>query len=238
MQNITADHALAATFEQITYTITATAGENGTITANDGNGNVANCGENKSFTIAASPCYQIASVLVDDVDVTATVVAANGVYTFENVMSDHTIEAAFEQITYTFTVTADANGSITANDGNGNVANCGENKAFTIAANDCYHIASVIVDDNVDVTDAVIAANGVYTFENVNAAHTIAATFAINTYAITTTVEGNGNLQTPATALQASRLTVLMHSTTLTKMVFTQCRTLLPTTFLLQHSSR
>ena len=200
MQNITADHALAATFEQITYTITATAGENGTITANDGNGNVANCGENKSFTIAASPCYQIASVLVDDVDVTATVVAANGVYTFENVMSDHTIEAAFEQITYTFTVTADANGSITANDGNGNVANCGENKAFTIAANDCYHIASVIVDDNVDVTDAVIAANGVYTFENVNAAHTIAATFAINTYAITTTVEGNGTISGESTA--------------------------------------
>ena len=199
MQNITADHALAATFEQITYTFTVNAGENGTITANDGNGNVANCGENKSFTIAASPCYQIASVLVDDVDVTATVVAANGVYTFENVMSDHTIEAAFEQITYTFTVTADANGSITANDGNGNVANCGEIKSFTIAANDCYHIASVTVDDNIDVTDAVIAANGLYTFENVNAAHTIAATFAINTYAITTTVEGNGTITETST---------------------------------------
>ena len=196
MQNITADHVLAATFEQITYTITATAGENGTITETS----TVNCGDNKEITITPANCYRIASVLVDDVDVTPTVVAANGVYTFENVMSDHTIEAAFEQITYTFTVTADANGSITANDGNGNVANCGENKMFTIEANDCYHIASVLVDDNVDVTDAVIAANGVYTFENVNAAHTIAATFAINTYAITTTVEGNGTISGESTA--------------------------------------
>ena len=190
MQNIRADHALAATFEQIIYTITATAGENGTITETS----TVNCGDNKEITITPANCYRIASVLVDDVDVTATVVAANGVYTFENVMANHTIVAAFEQITYTFTVTAGANGSITANDGNGNVANCGENKAFTIAANDCYHIASVIVDDNVDVTDAVIAANGVYTFENVNAAHTIAATFAINTYAITASAEGNGTI--------------------------------------------
>ncbi len=197
MQNITADHELVATFEQITYTITATAGENGTITANDGNGNVANCGENKPFTIAASPCYRIASVLVDDEEAINDVV--DGVYTFENVMANHTIVATFEQITYTITTTADANGSITANDGNGNVANCGENKMFTIEANDCYRIASVMVDDNVDVTDAVIAANGVYTFENVNAAHTIAATFAINTYAITTTVEGNGTITETST---------------------------------------
>ena len=195
MQNITADHELVATFEQITYTITATAGENGTITETS----TVNCGADKEITITPANCYRIASVLVDDVDVTATVVAANGVYTFENVIANHTIAATFEQITYTFTVNAGANGSITANDGNGNVANCGEIKSFTIAANDCYHVVSVMVDDNVDVTDAVIAANGVYTFENVNAAHTIAATFAINTYAITTTVEGNGTITETST---------------------------------------
>jgi len=196
MQNITADHTLVATFEQKTFTITATAEGNGTITETS----TVNCGENKEITITPANCYSIASVLVDDVDVTATVVAASGVYTFENVMANHTIAATFEQITYTFTVNAGANGSITANDGNGNVANCGENKMFTIAANDCYHIASVTVDDNIDVTDAVIAANGVYTFENVTAAHTIAATFAINTYNITTTVEGNGTISGESTA--------------------------------------
>jgi len=193
MQNITSDHELVATFEQITYTITATAGENGTITETS----TVNCGDNKEITITPANCYRIASVLVDDVDVTATVVAANGVYTFENVMSDHTIEAAFEQITYTFTVTADANGSITANDGNGNVVNCGENKSFTIEANDCYHVVSVTVDGVESINSLV---NGVYTFENVTAPHTIAAIFAINTYYISASAEGNGTITESCTA--------------------------------------
>ncbi len=248
-ENVNANHTIAATFAMDTYTITATAGENGTITETS----TVNCGANKEITITpASNCYRIASVIVDDVNVTATVVAANGVYTFENVIADHTIAATFEQITYAITTTADANGtitetctvncgadkeititpancyriasvlvddveaindvvdgvytfenvianhtiaatfaistynitatageggSITANDGNGNVANCGENKAFTITANEGYRIASVIVDETENVTEAVIAAEGVYTFENVTADHTIAATF-------------------------------------------------------------
>ncbi|MBR4582239.1 MAG: choice-of-anchor J domain-containing protein, partial [Bacteroidales bacterium] len=193
-QNVTADHTIVATFEQITYTITATAGENGTITETS----EVNCGVNKEISITPATCYQIASVLVDDVDVTATVVAANGVYTFENVIANHTIAATFEQITYTITATADANGSIVANDGNGNVANCGEYKAFTITANNCYHIASVLVDGVEAIND--LDENGTYTFQNVTANHTIAATFAINTYAITTTVEGNGTISGESTA--------------------------------------
>ncbi|MBO7133383.1 MAG: T9SS type A sorting domain-containing protein, partial [Bacteroidales bacterium] len=193
MQNITADHVLAATFEQITYTITATAGENGTITETS----EVNCGVNKEITITPATCYQIASVLVDDVDVTATVIAANGVYTFENVTADHTIAATFEQITYTITVYVGENGTITPNDEGGVTVNCGESKAFTIAANEHYRIASVAVDD-ADVTSELV--DGVYTFVNVTSNHTIAATFeAIPVYTITATADENGTI-TPAEA--------------------------------------
>ena len=182
---------------QITYTITVNAGENGSITANDGNGNDANCGENKSFTVApANNCYSIASVLVDGVEAINDL-DENGVYTFANVNADHTIAATFEQITYTITATAGDNGSITPT-GN-ETANCGEDKAFTIVANDGYRIESVIVDGETNVTEAVVAADGVYTFENVTANHTIAATFELipvqpQTYTITATAGDNGSI--------------------------------------------
>ena len=177
--NVTANHTIVASFALNTYEITTSVEGNGTITETS----TVNCGDNKQITITpANDCYRIASVMVDGVEAITDVV--DGVYTFTNVTADHNIAATFEQITYTFTVNAGENGTITANDVNGNVANCGEDKSFTIAANEGYSIASVMVDGS-DVTDAVIAANGVYTFTNVAEAHTIAATFSINSYNLT-----------------------------------------------------
>ena len=179
-ENVTADHTIVASFALNTYEITASVEGNGTVSETNA---VVDCNDPKSFTFTpANDCYRLASVLVDGVEAINDVV--DGVYTFTNVTADHNIAATFEQITYTFTVNAGENGTITANDVNGNVANCGEDKSFTIAANEGYSIASVMVDGS-DVTDAVIAANGVYTFTNVAEAHTIAATFSINSYNLT-----------------------------------------------------
>ena len=177
--NVTADHTIVASFALNTYEITTSVEGNGTITETS----TVNCGDDKQITITpANDCYRIASVMVDGVEAITDVV--DGVYTFANVTAQHVITARFEQITYSFTVNAGENGTITANDEIGNVANCGEDKSFTIAANEGYSIASVLVDD-VNVTDAVIAANGVYTFTNVTEEHTIAATFSINSYNLT-----------------------------------------------------
>ena len=107
---ITSDSTFTAGFRAI-HTIMATAGENGTISPS---GEITlDEGENQSFTITADEQYRIASVLVDDVDVTEQLV--DGVYSFENVTADHTIEATFEEIpTYTISVLSnnDAYGSV------------------------------------------------------------------------------------------------------------------------------
>ena len=106
---VTSDSTFTAVFRAI-HTITATAGEGGSI---DPNGDVTiDDGENQSFTITANEHYRIASVLVDDVDATEQVV--DGVYTFENVVENHTINATFEAIAYTITVLSsnDAYGSV------------------------------------------------------------------------------------------------------------------------------
>ena len=72
-------------------------------------------------------------------------------------------------ITYTITASAGAGGSITPS---GSVSvGCGANQSFTIAGDACHNIADVLVDG---VSSGPVAS---YTFTNVTANHTIAASF-------------------------------------------------------------
>ena len=90
--NVTADHTISAVFEAVApYTITATAGANGTITP-DGATSV-DCGADQIFTITANVGYQIADVLVDGASV-----GAISSYTFTEVSAEHTISATFELV--------------------------------------------------------------------------------------------------------------------------------------------
>src|SRR6266496_1068867 len=80
---------------------------------------------------------------------------------------------------YTITASAGSNGSISPS---GAVSvSSGSSKTFTIMPNTGYHVTNVTVDS---VSQGSITS---YTFSNVTANHTIAATFAINTYSITGT---------------------------------------------------
>jgi len=162
-----------------TNTITASAGANGGISPS-GSVSVTN-GNNQSFTITPNACYNVATVLVDSVNV-----GAASSYTFTNVTANHTINASFSLISYTINASAGPNGSISPN---GAVSvNCGANQAFTITPNTGYHIADVQVDS------VSVGAVNSYTSMNVTAGHTIAATFAINTYTINASAGANGSI--------------------------------------------
>ncbi|MDR2970445.1 MAG: choice-of-anchor J domain-containing protein, partial [Bacteroidales bacterium] len=88
---VTKDRTFVANFQKKTYTITATAGANGTI---DPIGETTvNYGEDQTFTITPNPGYEITQVLVDGTNNPAAV--ASGSYTFENVTANHTISASF-----------------------------------------------------------------------------------------------------------------------------------------------
>jgi hypothetical protein len=86
-----ATHTIDASFVEIIsdYTITASAGGNGTITPS-GAVSVAP-GSNQTFTIQAATNYVVETVLVD-----GTNVGAVTTYTFTNVMATHTIAATFD----------------------------------------------------------------------------------------------------------------------------------------------
>ena len=114
----------------------------------------------------------MADVLVDGISVGAVTS-----YTFTNVTANHTIAASFAIDTHTITATAGANGTISPS---GSVTvNHGGSQTFTITPNTGYHVADVLVDG------ISVGAVTSYTFTNVTANHTIAASFAIDTHTIT-----------------------------------------------------
>ena len=106
------------------YTITATAGANGSITPSGAVGVAA--GGSQTFTISPSSGYVIDTLKVDGLEVTATTS-----YTFSDVKANHTIEVTFKQESQTPDVTAP---SITTQPGNATVK-VGETTTFTIAVN-------------------------------------------------------------------------------------------------------
>ncbi|MEN6343617.1 MAG: PKD domain-containing protein [Methanospirillum sp.] len=174
--NVIANHAIVASFAIDTFTITPTNANPtmGSITPNTVQ--TVNYGASRSFTITPATNYHIASVTVDGVNQ-----GAISSYTFTNVTANHTIAASFAINTFTITPT-NANptmGSITPN--TVQTIDYGGSSTFTIAPVTGYHIVAVTVDG---VNKGAITT---YTFTNVNANHTIVASFAINTYTITPT---------------------------------------------------
>jgi hypothetical protein len=183
--NVTANHTISATFAANTYTITPTAGANGSITPSTAA--MVNYGASQTFAITAATGYHTANVQVD-----GSSVGALTSYTFSSVAANHTISATFAANTYTITPTAGANGSISPS--TAAMVNYGASQTFTITAATGYHTANVQVDGS-----SVGAAVG-YTFSSVTANHTISATFAANTYTITPSAGANGSI-TPAAAV-------------------------------------
>ena len=181
-QNVMANHSINVTFEEIpTYTISSSAGENGTISPEGDT--IVYEGTNATFTITPDEGYRIASVIVDaetegETNVTTLPLLENGVYTFENITENHTIYATFEPIpTYTISSSAGENGTISPE--GDTIVYEGTNTTFTITPDEGYRIASVIVDaeteNEANVTNAIV--NSRYTFQNVMANHSINVTF-------------------------------------------------------------
>jgi hypothetical protein len=179
--SINADHAISATFAaNPSYTITAAAEVNGTITPS---GTVTvNPGDNGAFSITPNPGYQVSGVIVDGAQKGALTS-----YIFTNVSANHAISAYFKLMTFTLTASATSGGSISPA---GTITlNIGSNQTYTITPTVGYYTVDVQVDG---LSQGAVAA---YTFTNVTANHTIAATFAANpSYTIIASAGPNGSI--------------------------------------------
>ncbi len=177
-ENVTAAHTISATFAIDTFTITASAGANGGISPASA---IVNYGSNQTFIMTPDAGYHVADVLVD-----SSPVGAVSSYTFSTVTAGHTISATFALNTYTITASAGTGGSISPSGSTG--LSYGDDQIYSITANPGYHIAAVLVDGS------SVGALSSFTFSDVDANHTISASFAINTYTIDTTAGSGGSI--------------------------------------------
>ena len=156
-------HAIFASNPVTLHTIVASDDGHGSISPK-GNVTVIE-GNNQKFTITPTTGYHVVDVRVDGQSV-----GTKSVYEFLNVTGPHIISASFAANMFTITATAGSNGSITP--GTVSIAQ-GSGKTFTIAANNGYEIADVVVNNK--SKGAVTS----YTFSNISANHVIAASFKV-----------------------------------------------------------
>ena len=179
--NVSANHTISATFASSSnnFTITPTAGANGTISPSTAV--TLSGGASQNFTITPTTGYTVSDVQVD-----GKTIGAPTSYTFSNVFASHTISATFTPITYTITPTAGANGTISPSAAV--TLSYGASQSFTITPATGCTVSGVQVDGK------TLGALTSYTFSNVTANHTISATFASNTCTITSTAGANGTI--------------------------------------------
>jgi FtsP/CotA-like multicopper oxidase with cupredoxin domain len=168
--DVTVDHTIVVNFTRSEVTITSTAGPGGSI-APKGKQTVRVNGT-QIYTITANNHYHILDVKVDGISQPGVANLDEFVYTFTNLVADHTIDATFEPNVYTITSSAGPHGTITPLGPQPVVFN--HDLTFTISADAGYHIREVLVDG---VADAGALTAGSYTFTKVSSDHTISATF-------------------------------------------------------------
>jgi len=166
--------------------ITASAGSGG-ILSPSGNVSVANGG---SATFVAKPLtgYALAQLTVDGVNQGALTS-----YTFSDVAANHTLTAAFTSVpTYTLTAAAGPNGLI--NPAGALEVNAGSSQTLSLRPATGYQVADVLVDG---VSQGALTS---YTFTNVQAAHTVAATFTLQICTISASAASGGSISPSGTA--------------------------------------
>lgn len=177
---INSDHIVKIQFGQYVYSITATAGANGTITP-EGETEVSYNGSQR-YNIQPEEGYVIAGVTIDGEER-----GAMASYTFTNVTSDHTISATFAKSRYEITATAGTGGSVTPS--GTQTFEYGDSQVYTATPDAGYMISTVTIDGTVN---NVYASTWSHTFADINANHMVYVSFTMNTYTITVTQPANG----------------------------------------------
>ncbi|NOY22018.1 MAG: hypothetical protein GXO70_00720, partial [Acidobacteria bacterium] len=171
---ITADCTVTATFSIDTFTVTATAGPNGSLDGTTPSPVTVDYGNTASFTFNSDLHYHVASV--DGCSGAPYSNTANSVttytYTTGAITADCTVTATFSINTFPITASAGANGSISPS---GTVSvNYGDTRIFQFTPDTGYHVSDVIVDGS------SVGAVDHYTFTNVTANHSISVAFAVS----------------------------------------------------------
>lgn len=179
--NITFDLAVSAAFAINTYAVNATALAHGAVTPPTQS--VAH-GDAATLQVTPDAHYHVDSVSGD----TCTPLDnGDGSWTAAGIVGPCAIVATFAIDTYEIAALADGNGSITPPT---QTVSHGGNAVFTVVADAHHHVDGVTGSACTPVDNG----DGTWRVENIIAACTVTAHFAIDTYAVTLVVDGEGDV--------------------------------------------
>lgn len=190
--NVSQDTVCYVVFEANTYTVNFNVTGEGEV--EPGNTTVT-YDSTLAYTVTAAEGYHVVSVTDNGTEVYSNTDRDVNTYegTIANIRENHTVDVVFAINQYTITATAGAEGQIVMP--GENTVNYGENINFTIRATEaCYHIDRILVDGEVDTTFSNNETLYVYTFNAVDADHTIEAQFATSTYTVVVTSNEGGSV--------------------------------------------
>ena len=179
LNDVVSDHSVRVEFEVITYTVTVTAGENGSASPSG----IQRVQEGGSLTVVFTPSegYTYDSVLVDGEEGTLT----NGTYVFSNVLADHEISVTFKRIVITVSIDPTEGGSVEAS--SEAPYYYGDPLTLTFTPDVWYELKSVTVN-GVDVTAQLTDSK--YAFSALTEDQTVSAVFEKYTVVDRIGVEG------------------------------------------------
>ena len=174
---------MTASFTLNTYTVTASAGANGTITPPTQS---VNYGATASFAVTPNTGYSVASVSGDTCTVTHGSVTT---WTTNAITANCAVTASFTINAYTVTATAGANGTIAPPT---QIVNYGGTASFMVTPSTGY--TASMTGDTCTVTHS---SGTTWTTNAITANCAVTASFTLNTYTVTASAGANGTITPP-----------------------------------------
>jgi uncharacterized repeat protein (TIGR02543 family) len=199
--NVQANHTISVTFKALPpaqYTITASAGANGSILP--GGSVSVNTGGSQTFIFQPNAGYEVDQVKVDGSNVSFS----NNSYTFNSVQANHTISVTFKALSptqYTITASDDAHSAISPF---GAVSvSSGGSLTFTWSFDTGYETNRLLVDNS---SASVYGSS--HTFTNVTSDHTIAISSKATVYTITYSLNGGSGVSNRTYTIEDAAITL------------------------------
>jgi type IX secretion system substrate protein/List-Bact-rpt repeat protein len=177
--SIHARHSLSCWFSINTYTLTASAGTNGSVAPSGSL--IVNYGNSQSYIFTPATGYAVDSVIVDGIKQPSA-----SSYSFLNVNASHTLRVTFAVAQFTITATAGPHGSISPS---GMVTVVyGDSVLYHIQPDSGYYLDTLIVDGEYSDKDST------YTFRSIVQDHLITVKFSDGSVAMKCDVADNWNI--------------------------------------------
>ena len=198
LENITTNHNLVVTSEPFKYTITTSAGSNGSITPSA----TVNYGSSKTINMSPSTGYEVNEVIVDGVNKGKITT-----YTFNNITDNHTISVTFKKLDeqkFTVNCTTVQNGNISVSPSSATV---GTKITIYVNPSEGYRLKQIDSSPNVAIN------NNQFTMPAQNVTLTpVFEQIEVQTYAITVGTSEHGTATASHTSASAGT-TITMTAT-------------------------